>query len=242
MTRRRGILAGVIVTAALALEAWLFVGRRSGEPAYQPAAAVVVPSLEAAGPDAIAQTFVPGADGLIAVSFVPLPAANRPRTPIELRLDVAGSDEPMAQRRVQPDELVAGEPFWWDVPKVERAAARVFTLRIAVPEAVAGEGLRVAIGPPDYGWGELTVGPRRQWGDLVFATRASQVHVLDTLRTLRRQVPWPLRTDGALVLGLLLLNLAAAIAIRYLVSTIRKGETPQNAARAFLTRSTSASR
>jgi hypothetical protein len=149
-------------------------------------------------------------------------------------------------------------PFWWEVPKVERAAARVFTLRIAVPEAVRGEGLRVAVGPPEYDWGELRIGPRGQWGDLVFATRATQVHVLDTLRTLRRQLPWPLRTDGALVLGLLLMNLAAAVVIRYLVSIPAQGtalvpddeppgphpqrETPQNAAQAFLPRSTSASR
>ena len=216
MTRRRGVLAAVLVAAALAVETWLFVGRRSGEPAYQPPAAVVVPSLEASGPDAITQTFVPGADGLTAVSFVPLLGASRLRTPIDLRLDVEGSDVPMAQRRLQPGELTDGVPFWWEVPKVERAAARVFTLSIAAPEAVRGEGLKVAIGPPDYGWGELRVGPRGQWGDLVFATRATQVHVIDTLRTLRRQVPWPLRTDGALVVGLLLVNLAAAVVIRHL--------------------------
>ena len=216
MTRRRGVLAALLAGAALALETWLLVGRRSGEPAYQPPAAVVVPSLEAAGPDAITQTFVPGADGLTAVSFVPLLGASRPRTPIDLRLDVGGSDVPMARRRLQPGELADGVPFWWEVPKVEKAAARVFTLSIAVPEAARGEGLKVAIGPPDYGWGELRVGPRGQWGDLVFATRASQVHVVDTLRTLRRQLPWPLRTDAALVLGLLLLNLAAAVVIRHL--------------------------
>ena len=200
------------MAAALAVETWLLIGRRSGEPAYQPPAAVVVPSLEAAGADAITQTFVPGADGLAAVSFVPLLGAGRPRTPIDLRLEVEG-DVPQAQRRLRPDELADGVPFWWEVPRIERAAARVFTLRIAVPEAVRGEGLRVAVGPPGYRWGELRVGPRRQWGDLVFATRASQVHVLDSLRTLRRQLPWPLRTDGALVLGLLLMNLAAAIVI-----------------------------
>ena len=226
MTRRRGVLAGVLVAAALALETWLFVGRRSGEPAYHPPAAVVVPSLEAAGAEAITQTFVPGADGLTAVSFVPLLGAGRPRTPIDLRLDVEGSDVPMAQRRLQPGELADGVPFWWEVPKVERAAARVFTLSIAVPEAARGEGLQVAVGPPDYGWGELRVGPRAQWGDLVFATRATQVHVLDTLRSLRRQVPWPLRTDGALVLGLLLMNLAAAIVIRHLVSTPAESQPP----------------
>ncbi|MEO5824083.1 MAG: hypothetical protein ABIT71_26545 [Vicinamibacteraceae bacterium] len=224
MTRRSGVAAGVLVAAALGFETWLLVGRRSGEPSYQPAAAVIVPSLEAAGPDAaITQTFVPGADGLGAVSFVPLLGGGRPRTPIDLRLDVDGSDVPMATRRLRPDELVDGVPFWWEVPRIERAAARMFTLRIAVPEAVAGQGLRVATGPPDYRWGDLRVGPRGQWGDLVFATRATQVHVLDTLRTLRRQVPWPLRTDGALVIGLLVLNAAAAIVIGHLAGAVRGG-------------------
>jgi hypothetical protein len=216
VTRRSAVLAGAIVAAALALETWLLVGRRSGEPAYQPSGSVVVPSLEAAGPDAITQTFVPGADGLAAISFVPMLERVRPRTPIELRLEVAGSDVPMAVRRVQPAELVDRVPFWWEVPRVERAAARVFTLRIAVPDAGRGEGLQVAIGPPDYPWGELRVGPRAQWGDLVFATRATQVHVIDTVRIHRRQLPWPWRTDGALVLGLLLLNAAAAVVIVHL--------------------------
>jgi len=216
VSRRTALTAGLIVAAALAVETWLLAGRRSGEPAYQPPAAVVVPSLEAAGPDAITQTFVPGADGLAAISFVPLLAASRPRTPIELRLEVEGSDVPQAQRRLRPDELADGVPFWWEVPRIERAAARVFTLRIAVPAAVRGEGLRVAVGPPGYQWGELRVGPRAQWGDLVFATRASQVHVLDTLRTLRRELPWPLRTDGALVIGLLVMNLAAAVVVGHL--------------------------
>jgi hypothetical protein len=213
---RRAILAGAILAAALGLETWLLVGRRSGEPSYQPPAAVIVPSLEAAGADAITQTFVPGADGLAAVSFVPLMPGSRPHTPIELRLDVEGSDVPMARQRLAPDRLLDGVPFWWEIPRVERAAARVFTLSIGVPEARPGEGLRVAIGPPEYRWGQLRVGPRGQWGDLVFATRATQVHVLDTLRAHRRQVPWPLRADGTLVVGLLLLNAAAAIVIGHL--------------------------
>jgi len=85
-----------------------------------------------------------------------------------------------------------------------------------VPDAVRGEGLRLAVGPPDYRWGALRVGPRGQWGDLVFATRASRVHVLDTLRILRRELPWPLRTDGALVIALLVMNLAAAVVVGHL--------------------------
>jgi hypothetical protein len=214
--RRRAVITGTVLAVALALETWLLVGRRSGEPAYQPPPAVIVPSLEAAGADAITQTFVPGADGLAAISFVPVLSRGRPRWPIELRLDVDGSDVPMARQRLSPDQLADGVPFWWEVPRVERAAARVFTLSIGVPEAQPGEGLRVAVGPPEYRWGELRVGPRGQWGDLVFATRATHVHVLDTLRAHRRQAPWPLRTDGALVIGMLLLNAAAAVVIGHL--------------------------
>jgi hypothetical protein len=208
------VLVAVVVVATLALEAWLLVARRSGEPSYQPPAAVAVPSLEAVGADAITQTFVPGADGLTAISFVPILGAGRPRTPIELALDAEDSPVPLAQRTVGPDELRDGVPFWWEIPKIEQSAGRPFTLRIAVPGGAPGAGLRVAVGPPGYRWGELRVGPRPQWGDLVFATRATQVRVVDTLRPLRRQLPWPLRTDGALVLGLLLMNAAAAIVIR----------------------------
>ncbi len=217
LTRRTAVVTGAVIAAALAVETWLLVGRRSGEPAYQPPAAVIVRSLEAAGAEAISQTFVPGADGLAAVSFVPLLGGRRPHAGVDLQLDADGSDVPLARRRLRPEELVDGVPFWWDVPRVERAAARQFTLSIAVPDAAPGEGLQVAIGPPDYRWGELRVGVRRQWGDLVFATRATRVHVLDTLRTLRRPLPWPLRTDGALVLGLVLMNLAAAAVIGHLV-------------------------
>jgi hypothetical protein len=216
-TRRPLLIAGLAL-AALAVEAWLLFGRRSGEPAYEPPAAVVVPSLEAAGPVAITQTFVPGADGLVAIRFVPLPSATALRSPVDLRLDAVDSEVPLAQRRLRPEELTPGQPFWWEVPKIERSAARRFTLRVSVPDAPPGEGLRLAVGPPDYRWGELAVGDRGQWGDLVFATRATQVHVIDTLRTLRRGVPWPLRTDGALALGLLLLNAAAAAVVLHLAA------------------------
>jgi hypothetical protein len=221
-SRRAGVTVAAIAVASLAVETWLLVGRRAGEPAYDPPAAVVVPSLEAAGPDGLAQSFVPGADGLVAVSFVPLPAAGL-RTGIDLQLEVEGEATPLARRRVRPEELTAGTPFWWDLPKIERAAARVFWLRISAPEAARGEGLRVAVGPPGYGWGELRAGGRLQWGDAVFATRASQVHVLDTLRHLRRGLPWPLRTDGALIAGLLVLNLAAGSVIGYLAGFMRAG-------------------
>lgn len=214
LTRDRFVVAGVVV-AALALEAWLLVGRRSGEAAYRPPASLVVPSIEIAGPDDLTQTFVPGADGLASITFHPLSSGKPPGGEVELRLDVEGSDVPMAQARVPLADLLGAPAFTWTVPRVERAAARVFTLRLAMPEAPAGAGFRVAIGPPDYRWGELRVGSRRQWGDLAFETRATQVHVIDTLRRLRRSLPWPLGTDTAVVTGVLLLNLAAGAVIWY---------------------------
>jgi hypothetical protein len=201
---------------ALGLEVWLLVGRRSGEPAYEPPASLVGPSIEIAGREALAQTFVPGADGLESVSFVPRLTAGPLDAPVELTLDAEGSDVPMARRRLAPHELADGVPFVWSVPRVERAAARRFTLRIAVPDAAPGKGLRVAIGPPSYRWGDLRIGDRRQWGDLVFATRATHVYVLGSLQRLRRDLPWPFRTELALIAGLLLLNATAAIVIRHL--------------------------
>ena len=102
--RHRRLIAAAVVAAGFVLEAWLFLGRRSGEPSYEPPAAVVVPSLETAGAEAITQTFVPGADGLTAISFVPLLGAVRPRTPVDLRLEVEGGDVPMAERRLRLPE------------------------------------------------------------------------------------------------------------------------------------------
>jgi hypothetical protein len=214
VSRRDRLVTAAVVVAALALEVWLLVGRRAGEAAYRPPASLVVPSIEIAGADDLTQTFVPGADGLASITFHPRSSGSSPPAgDVELRLDVEGSDVPLARARVPLADLLAAPAYTWTVPRVERAAARVFTLRLAMPEARSGAGLRVAIGPPDYRWGDLRVGSRRQWGDLVFETRATQVHVIDTLRRLRRGLPWPLGTDTAVVAALLVLNLAAGAVI-----------------------------
>jgi hypothetical protein len=213
---RERLIWTAIAVLALGLEVWLLAGRRSGEPAYDPPAATVGPSIEIAGREVLTQTFVPGVDGLESVRFVPRLTGGPLRAPVELTLEADGSDVPMAQRRLAPGELADGVPFLWEVPRVERAAARRFTFTIAVPDAAPGQGLRVAIGPPGYRWGELRVADRRQWGDLVFATRATQVHVLGSLRRLRRELPWPFGTEAALIAGILALNAAAAVVIRYL--------------------------
>src|SRR5690349_23270077 len=100
--RRAGVTVAAIALASLAVETWLLVGRRAGEPAYDPPAGVRAPSLEAAGPEDLAQSFVPGADGLVAVSFVPLPSAGL-RTPVDLQLDVEGEATALARRRIRPE-------------------------------------------------------------------------------------------------------------------------------------------
>jgi hypothetical protein len=215
VSRRDRFLAAGVAVAVVAFEAWLLVGRRSGEAAYRPPSSLVVPSIEIAGADDLTQTFVPGADGLASITFHPLPGGGPPGAPVELRLAVDGGEAPVAEARVPLADLLAGPRYTWTVPRVERAAARVFTLRLAMPEASPGGGFRVAIGPPDYRWGQLRVGSRQQWGDLVFETRATEVHVVDALRRLRRDLPWPLRTDAALVSALLLLNAAAGGVIWY---------------------------
>jgi hypothetical protein len=216
--RMRMAWAALPAAVAVGVEVWLLAARRSGEVAYQPPPAVVVRSLEIAGANDLSQTFVPGADGLAAVIFVPLLPAGPPQGPIDLELDAEGSDVAMAKRRLRPDELADGTPFTWEVARVERAAGRHFTLRIAAPDAPAGHGLHVAVGPPDYVWGTLRAGGRAQWGDLVFATRATRVHVLDVLRQWRRETPGVLGTDAALVTILLGLNLAAGAVIWHLAS------------------------
>jgi hypothetical protein len=218
MRARIPIAWALLAAVAIGVEVWLLVARRSGEVAYQPSSAVVAPSLEIAGANDLTQTFVPGADGLAAVSFVPLLASGPPQGPIDLELDAEGSDVAMAKRRLRPDELADRTPFTWEVPRVENAAGRHFTLRISAPDAPAGHGLHVAVGPPDYLWGTLRAGGRAQWGDLVFETRATRVHVLDVLRQWRRQTPGVLGTDAALVTILLALNLAAGAVIWHLAS------------------------
>ena len=204
-----------VALVAIAVEAWLVVGRRSGEVAYEPPASMIAPSPEIAGPVDLTQTFVPGADGLAAITFTPILPGGLPRAPIDLELDAEGSDVPMATRRLRPDELADRVPFTWEVARVERAAGRRFTLRIAAPEAAAGGGLRVAVGPPDYRWGLLRTGGRAQWGDLVFRTRATRVHVLDVLHQWQRETPGVLGSDAGLVAIIVILNLAAAVVIGY---------------------------
>jgi hypothetical protein len=204
-----------VALVAIAVEAWLVVGRRSGEVAYEPPASMVAPSLEISGPVDLTQTFVPGADGLAAITFTPMLPGGPPRAPIDLELDAEGSDVPMARRRLRPDELADRVPFTWEVARVERAAGRRFRLRIAAPEASAGGGLRVAVGPPDYRWGLLRTGGRAQWGDLVFRTRATRVHVLDVLHQWQRETPGVLGSDAGLVAIIVILNLAAAVVIGY---------------------------
>jgi hypothetical protein len=210
----------VVAAAAIAVEAWLVVGRRSGEVAYLPPASVIAPSPEIAGPVDLTQTFVPGADGLAAITFTPILPAGPPRAPIDLELDAEGADVTatmtVATRRVRPEELADRVPFTWEIGRVEQAAGRRFRLRIASPEAPAGGGLRVAIGPPDYRWGLLRSAGRGQWGDLVFRTRATRVHVLDVLHQWQRETPGVLGSDAGLVAVFVVLNLAAAVVVGYL--------------------------
>ena len=152
MSRRSAVTAGLIVAAALAVETWLLVGRRSGEPAYQPPAAVVVPSLEAAGDDAITQTFVPGADGLAAVSR----PASAPAgcAPIELRL--SGGGDAAGTERLPPTSSPTA--CRTGGPAADRTGGgRASSPAIAVP-GPSGRACRAAI--PPSALGRTAVGPR----------------------------------------------------------------------------------
>ena len=217
MSRRSAVTAGLIVAAALAVETWLLVGRRSGEAAYQPPAAVVVPSLEAAGADAITQTFVPGADGLAAVSFVPLLAARPAARP----------DRPAARGRRQRR---AGGATAAAARRARRR--RAVLVGPAADRTGGGARLHAAHRGARGGPGRGPAGGGRARPSTAGASCASDRGGSGAISCSRRvparctcwtpcarcagQLPWPLRTDGALVIGLLLMNLAAAIVIGHL--------------------------
>jgi hypothetical protein len=211
LRRPRLIAVAVAVTALAAAESWLLFGKRSGEVAYAPSAAEMAPSLEVYGDTALSQTFVPGADGLESLTIYPARAGTPTAGVAEVVLDGEGEPIPLARVAVPATRLATGEAWTWHVPRIEQSAGRRFTLTIRVPAAARGQGLRFVIGPPAYRWGELRVGGRPQWGDLKFETRAARARTIDTLRQLRRSLPWPFSTDGALVLAFLLLNGALAI-------------------------------
>jgi hypothetical protein len=210
---RGRLLAAVVATAVLlGAEAWLLAGKRSGEVAYLPAAAETVASLEVYGEIALSQTFVPGADGLESITLHPRSAGRSPVGAAELVLEADGDAVAQARATVPAAALVAAEAWTWRIPRIEASAGRRFRITVRVPAAARGEGLTFELGPPDYRWGELRIGGRQQWGDLKFATGASRARTLDTLRQLRRTLPWPFGTDTVLVLALLVLN-AALVAV-----------------------------
>jgi hypothetical protein len=206
--------AAAVVLAFLALQAWVLFGKRSGEVAFAPPAGERTWSLEVAGEVGLEQSFVPGADGLDGITVQAKAVGPPPPGTAELALEA--TDLPVPIRTAVPAAaLVAGERWTWGLPRVEASAGRRFTLHVRLPQAGRGEGVTFAIGPPRYALGDLRVGGRQQWGDLVFATHAHRARTIDTLRAL--PLPGALGRDLTLTAAILLLDGAlAAVALALL--------------------------
>jgi hypothetical protein len=205
---RRRLAIGLVVAALVAYEAYALFVKRSGEAAYLPPIADTSLSPEIAGDVTLEQGFVMFADGLDAIRVFPHRSTSEPEGLVELVVMGEGYAQPVA-RVSAPASVVAASPmFEWRVPRVDQSSGRAYTLRMSLPTASAGHGLRFEIGGPGYGLGELSFGGRSFWGDLKFSTRATRVRLVDTLADLRRSGPAALRSDAVLVGAILLFNAA----------------------------------
>jgi hypothetical protein len=207
----RLLTIGLIVAALLAYETWTLFVKRSGEAAWLPPAADVTLSPEIAGDVTLDQGFVMNADGLEAIRVFPHRSTAEPQGVAEFVL--LGSDyggTPIARVSVPAATVAATPVFEWPVPRVNESTERRFLIRISVPAAAPGHGLRFELGDPGYRWGELAIGGRSYWGDLRFGSRAARARLIDVLTDLRRQAPSPLRSDLLLVAALVLFNWALA--------------------------------
>jgi hypothetical protein len=204
-TGRRVTLA-LLLAAIVGYEAYALWIKRSGETAFAPSARERSLSPEIAGAVTLEQTFVMHADGLDVVRVFPHPSTATPAGTAHLMLVGEGYVQPVATTTLPASSVAAAAAFAWRVPRVDRSAGRIYALRVSVPDAGPGHGLRFEIGPPGYDQGDLSIGGRAFWGDLRFETRAERVRLVDSLDDLRRQAPPVWRSDIILVVAMLLFN------------------------------------
>jgi hypothetical protein len=176
----RGLFAALVV-ALLAVQAAVFFGLRAGETRLQFASAELAPSLEIYGDQTLLQTFVATADGLSAITVYPTAASGPATGTVELSLE-SGPGPAFARTTVPAAEFLARPAFTWTFPPIGGSARQPFALRVGLPAATEGHGLRLAIGPPSYVDGALSVGARAQWGDLRFETQSQHSRVVDLLQ------------------------------------------------------------
>ena len=209
----RRLTIAAVLTALFGYEAYSLFVKRSGETAFQPRAAEIQPSPEIAGATTLDQTFVMHADGLDQIRLYARPSSEPPAGDAHLMLIGDTYAAPVSRLTVPAAALVASPSFAWDVPRVDRSAGRGYTIRIALPDATPGQGVRFDLGGPGYLQGDLAIGGRSFWGDLRFETRAARVRLIDTLADLRRQAPPFLRSGVVVVLAFGLLNAAMVLLV-----------------------------
>jgi hypothetical protein len=219
---RTRLQLALVLSAVLAYEAYALFVRRSGETAYLPAAAETLLSPEIAGPVTLQQTFGMQQDDLEAILVYARPSGDVPAGTTELVLLAEGYDQPVARQAVPASTVAAAGSFTWTLPRIAQSAGRVFTLRVTLPDAAAGHGLRFEVGPPRYAGGDLTIGDRSFWGDLKFETRTGRARLSRTLADLRRQAPSALRSGAVLVVAALAFNWAL---VTLVTAVLRAGRT-----------------
>lgn len=180
MPPSRGLFAALAV-ALVVLQAAVLFGLRAGETRLLFPPADLAPSLEVYGDQTLLQTFVATADGLSAITVYPTPGRGTASGTVQLSLE-SGPGPAFARTSVPVEAFLARPSFTWTFPPIGGSARQPFALRVALPGATEGHGLKLAIGPPNYAGGTLSVGSRAQWGDLRFETRSQYSRVVDLLR------------------------------------------------------------
>jgi hypothetical protein len=172
-----------LAVVLVAVQATVLFGLRPAETRVLFDPAVVAPSLPIHGDQTLSQTFVPQADGLMAITLYPSVRERPIAGTVELTLTPELEPQtPVARASVAAADVFAGPEWTWEFPPIEASARRELRLRVAIPQAVERSGLSLAIGPPTYADGILYIGVRPQWGDLRFQTRSRYSRVVDLLR------------------------------------------------------------
>lgn len=192
--RRAGPCAAVMA-AILAVEAYAWFGKRSGEVSYLPPDSALAAPVYAGGESTVVQTFVMHADGLQVIRIWPRAPTAPPAGTLSLELFDQVSGIRVARASIPAERVAAASPFEWSIPRVDRSAGRYYALVLSVPDAPPDRGLLFEVGAPRYTDGVLSVSGREVWGDLKFSTRAGRARTIDTIRDLRRQAPPWLRSE-----------------------------------------------
>ncbi len=211
----------ILLACVLAYEAYAFFIKEAGEAENIATASDWHLTGEVAGDAELEQGLVPHADGFDGID-VWAHASQEARgevPPGVVRFTITQSTAngalTLATVTHPVAEVVAKRPFHVAIPRLDVSAGRAFAIRIAVPDATPGHGLRFEASGPAYPQGVMTLAGRQEWGDLQFRTTAERTTIYRNLRHLRQsaQVPELVRSDLFLGIMLLLFNVALAVLI-----------------------------